>query len=82
MLSMSRRDNGARWFTGNSLKFRVGGVFINGKMTVSLPHSAAPTFQVLTKLKNLFYGTMLLSSARQHQIADPRFTDVTLSRTA
>ena len=28
------------------------------------------------KLKNLFYGTMLLSSARQHQIADPQFTDV------
>ena len=27
------------------------------------------------KLKNLFYGTMLLSSARQHQIADPQFTD-------
>ena len=27
------------------------------------------------KLKNLFYGTMLLSSARQHQIVDPQFTD-------
>ena len=26
-------------------------------------------------LKNLFYGTMLLSSARQYQIADPQFTD-------
>ena len=34
---MSRRANGARWFASNSLKFRVGGVFVNGKMTVSLP---------------------------------------------
>ena len=34
---MSRWDNGARWFAGNSLKFSVGGVFVNGKMTVSLP---------------------------------------------
>ena len=33
---MSRRDNGAQWFAGNSLKFRVGGVFVNGKMTISL----------------------------------------------
>ena len=37
---MSRRGNGARWFAGNSLKFRVGGVFVNGKMTVSLPVQA------------------------------------------
>ena len=36
-MSMSRRANGARWFASNSLKFRVGGVFVNGKMTVSLP---------------------------------------------
>ena len=28
------------------------------------------------KLKNLFYGTMLLSGARHHWIADPQFTDV------
>ena len=34
---MSRRGNGAQWFASNSLKFRVGGVFVNGKMTVSLP---------------------------------------------
>ena len=33
---MSCRDNGARWFAGNSLKFRVGSVFINGKITISL----------------------------------------------
>ena len=36
MLSMSRRDNGTRWVTDNSLKFRVNGAFVNGKMTVSL----------------------------------------------
>ena len=38
MLSMSRRANGARWLASNSLKFRVGSVFVNGKMTVSLPN--------------------------------------------
>ena len=38
--SMSRRDNGARWVADNSLKFRVNGVFVNGKMTISLAASA------------------------------------------
>ena len=37
MLSMSRRVDGARWVADSSLKFRVNGVFVNGKMTVSLP---------------------------------------------
>ena len=37
MLSMSRRVDGARWVADNSLKFRVNSVFVNGKMTVSLP---------------------------------------------
>ena len=48
MLSMSRRANGARWFASNSLKFRVGGVFVNGKMTVSLSSLAHPV-QVKTR---------------------------------
>ena len=34
---MSRRVDGAQWVADNSLKFRVNGVFVNGKMTVSLP---------------------------------------------
>ena len=34
---MSRRVDGARWVADSSLKFRVNGVFVNGKMTVSLP---------------------------------------------
>ena len=33
---MSRRDNGARRIAGSSLKFIVVGVFVNGKMAVSL----------------------------------------------
>ena len=36
MLSISRPDNGARRLVGSSLRFIVGGVFINGKMVVSL----------------------------------------------
>ena len=36
MLSMSRRVDGARWAADSSLKFRVNGVFVNEKMTVSL----------------------------------------------
>ena len=35
MLSMSRRDNGARRIVGSRLKFIVVGVFVNGKMAVS-----------------------------------------------
>ena len=40
---MSHQDSGAWWFVSNSLKFRVGSVFVNGKMTISLPtqYSAA-----------------------------------------
>ena len=37
MLSIGCPDNGARWLVGSSLKFIVGGVFVNGKMAVSLP---------------------------------------------
>ena len=33
---MSRRVDGARWAADSSLKFRVNGVFVNEKMTVSL----------------------------------------------
>ena len=33
---MSCQDSGAQRFIGNSLKLRVGSVFVNGKMTVSL----------------------------------------------
>ena len=35
MLSIGRPDNGARRLVGNSLKFIVDGVFVNGKMAIS-----------------------------------------------
>ena len=40
MLLISRLDNDVQQFVGNSLKFRVDGVFINEKMTVSLQNDA------------------------------------------
>ena len=49
MLSMSRQDNGARRIAGSSLKFIVVGVFVNGKMAVSLPITCEPVF-VLTRI--------------------------------
>ena len=33
-------ESSRQWFISNSLKFRVGRVFVNGKMTVSLAVSA------------------------------------------
>ena len=58
MLSMSRRVDGARWVADNSLKFRVNGVFVNGKMTVS----QSPRYPRISDI------THLLASGK-HEIA-------------
>ena len=47
MLSIGRPDNGARQLVGSSLKFIVGGVFVNGKMAISL--AAAVMFHLASR---------------------------------
>ena len=51
MLSIGRPDNGARGLVGNSLKFIVDGVFVNGKMAVSSTYlTQSPNIALLSCL--------------------------------